>query len=315
MGFFDFLKSRKEKEALVKGLERTKDGFFSKILRLFSGRTRIDDELLEELEEILLSADVGVNTTVKIMSRLHQEIERRRDLKPEDLQGLLKEHILELLGADLQDEADNFTKPHVILVVGVNGVGKTTSIGKLAWRFKQAGKQVVMGAADTFRAAAVEQLLLWGERTGVRVVHQQSGSDPASVAFDTLKSAMASSADIVLIDTAGRLHNKGPLMAELSKVRTVLNKCLEGAPHEVWLVLDASTGQNAVEQAKQFTAATQVTGLILTKLDGTAKGGVAIGICAEFKLPIRFVGVGEGMEQLQVFDKEAFVDGLFEQVS
>ncbi|NDC72602.1 MAG: signal recognition particle-docking protein FtsY [Sphingobacteriia bacterium] len=315
MGFFDFLKGRKEKEALVKGLERTKEGFFSKILRLFSGRTRIDDDLLEELEEILLSADVGVNTTVKIMSRLHQEIERRRDLKPEDLQGLLKEHILELLGADLKDEENKLTKPHVILVVGVNGVGKTTSIGKLAWRFKQAGKQVVLGAADTFRAAAVEQLLLWGERTGVRVVHQQSGSDPASVAFDTLKSAMASSADIVLIDTAGRLHNKGHLMAELSKVRTVLNKCLEGAPHEVWLVLDASTGQNAVEQAKQFTAATQVTGLILTKLDGTAKGGVAIGICAEFKLPIRFVGVGEGMEQLQVFDKEAFVDGLFEQVS
>ncbi|MFM7178610.1 MAG: signal recognition particle-docking protein FtsY [Bacteroidota bacterium] len=315
MGFFDFLKGRKEKEALVKGLERTKEGFFSKILRLFSGRTRIDDDLLEELEEILLSADVGVNTTVKIMSRLHQEIERRRDLKPEDLQGLLKEHILELLGADLKDEGDDLTKPHVILVVGVNGVGKTTSIGKLAWRFKQAGKQVVLGAADTFRAAAVEQLLLWGERTGVRVVHQQSGSDPASVAFDTLKSAMATSADIVLIDTAGRLHNKGHLMAELSKVRTVLNKCLEGAPHEVWLVLDASTGQNAVEQAKQFTAATQVTGLILTKLDGTAKGGVAIGICAEFKLPIRFVGVGEGMEQLQVFDKEAFVDGLFEQVS
>ena len=315
MGFFDFLKGRKEKEALVKGLERTKEGFFSKILRLFSGRTRIDDDLLEELEEILLSADVGVNTTVKIMTKLHQEIERRRDLKPEDLQGLLKEHILELLGADLKDEENKLTKPHVILVVGVNGVGKTTSIGKLAWRFKQAGKQVVMGAADTFRAAAVEQLLLWGERTGVRVVHQQSGSDPASVAFDTLKSAMASSADIVLIDTAGRLHNKGHLMAELSKVRTVLNKCLEGAPHEVWLVLDASTGQNAVEQAKQFTAATQVTGLILTKLDGTAKGGVAIGICAEFKLPIRFVGVGEGMEQLQVFDKEAFVDGLFEQVS
>ncbi|MBM3446646.1 MAG: signal recognition particle-docking protein FtsY [Bacteroidetes bacterium] len=315
MGFFDFLKGRKEKEALVKGLERTKEGFFSKILRLFSGRTRIDDDLLEELEEILLSADVGVNTTVKIMSRLHQEIERRRDLKPEDLQGLLKEHILELLGADFKDEENKLTKPHVILVVGVNGVGKTTSIGKLAWRFKQASKQVVLGAADTFRAAAVEQLLLWGERTGVRVVHQQSGSDPASVAFDTLKSAMASSADIVLIDTAGRLHNKGHLMAELSKVRTVLNKCLEGAPHEVWLVLDASTGQNAVEQAKQFTAATQVTGLILTKLDGTAKGGVAIGICAEFKLPIRFVGVGEGMEQLQVFDKEAFVDGLFEQVS
>lgn len=315
MRFFDFLKGRKEKEALVKGLERTKEGFFSKILRLFSGRTRIDDDLLEELEEILLSADVGVNTTVKIMSRLHQEIERRRDLKPEDLQGLLKEHILELLGTDLKDEENKLTKPHVILVVGVNGVGKTTSIGKLAWRFKQAGKQVVLGAADTFRAAAVEQLLLWGERTGVRVVHQQSGSDPASVAFDTLKSAMASSADIVLIDTAGRLHNKGHLMAELSKVRTVLNKCLEGAPHEVWLVLDASTGQNAVEQAKQFTAATQVTGLILTKLDGTAKGGVAIGICAEFKLPIRFVGVGEGMEQLQIFDKEAFVDGLFEQVS
>jgi fused signal recognition particle receptor len=318
MGFFDFLKGRKEKEALVKGLERTKEGFFSKILRLFSGRTRIDDDLLEELEEILLSADVGVHTTVQIMTRLHQEIERRKDLKPEDLQGLLKTHILDLLGqADQQPinqgkEASQ-GKPHVILVVGVNGVGKTTSIGKLAWRFKQAGQQVVLGAADTFRAAAVEQLMLWGERTGVRVVHQQSGSDPASVAFDTLKSAMASSADIVLIDTAGRLHNKGHLMAELSKIRAVLNKCMEGAPHEVWLVLDASTGQNAVEQARQFTAATQVTGLILTKLDGTAKGGVAIGISAEFALPIRFVGVGEGMEQLQVFDKEAFADGLFEQ--
>ncbi len=315
MGFFDFLKGRKEKEALVKGLERTKEGFFSKILRLFSGRTRIDDDLLEELEEILLSADVGVNTTVKIMTRLHQEIERRKDLKPEDLQGLLKEHILELMGVADRDEGEKQNKPHVILVVGVNGVGKTTSIGKLAWRFKQAGKQVVLGAADTFRAAAVEQLLLWGERTGVRVVHQQGGSDPASVAFDTLKSAIASSADIVLIDTAGRLHNKGHLMAELTKVRSVLNKCMDGAPHEVWLVLDASTGQNAVEQAKQFTAATQVTGLILTKLDGTAKGGVAIGICAEFELPIRFVGVGEGMEQLQVFDKEVFVDGLFEQIS
>ncbi len=315
MGFFDFLKGRKEKEALVKGLERTKEGFFSKILRLFSGRTRIDDDLLEELEEILLSADVGVNTTVKIMTRLHQEIERRKDLKPEDLQGLLKEHILELMGVADRDEGEKQNKPHVILVVGVNGVGKTTSIGKLAWRFKQAGKQVVLGAADTFRAAAVEQLMLWGERTGVRVVHQQGGSDPASVAFDTLKSAIASSADIVLIDTAGRLHNKGHLMAELTKVRSVLNKCMDGAPHEVWLVLDASTGQNAVEQAKQFTAATQVTGLILTKLDGTAKGGVAIGICAEFELPIRFVGVGEGMEQLQVFDKEVFVDGLFEQIS
>lgn len=315
MGFFDFLRGRKEKEALVKGLERTKEGFFSRIFRLLSGKTRIDDDLLEELEEILLSADVGVNTTVKIMTRLHQEIERRKDLKPEDLQGLLKDHILELLGRAESQGEEQTAKPHVILVVGVNGVGKTTSIGKLAWRFKQAGKQVVLGAADTFRAAAVEQLMLWGERTGVRVVHQQSGSDPASVAFDTLRSAMASSADVVLIDTAGRLHNKGHLMAELTKVRSVLNKCREGAPHEVWLVLDASTGQNAVEQARQFTAATQVTGLILTKLDGTAKGGVAIGICAEFGLPIRFVGVGEGMEQLQVFDKESFVDGLFEQIS
>jgi fused signal recognition particle receptor len=198
----------------------------------------------------------------------------------------------------------------VVLVVGVNGVGKTTSIGKLAWRFRSAGQQVVLGAADTFRAAAVEQLLLWGERAGVRVVHQQSGSDPASVAFDTLRSAMASGADTVLIDTAGRLHNKGHLMAELTKVRTVLHKCMPGAPHEVWLVLDASTGQNALEQARQFTAATRVTGLILTKLDGTAKGGVALGICNEMRIPIRFVGVGEGMEQLQVFDKAAFVDGL-----
>jgi len=214
------------------------------------------------------------------------------------------------LGGDGDGGNNQASGPRVVLVVGVNGVGKTTSIGKLAWRFRSAGQQVVLGAADTFRAAAVEQLLLWGERAGVRVVHQQSGSDPASVAFDTLRSAMASGADTVLIDTAGRLHNKGHLMAELTKVRTVLHKCMPGAPHEVWLVLDASTGQNALEQARQFTAATRVTGLILTKLDGTAKGGVALGICNEMRIPIRFVGVGEGMEQLQVFDKAAFVDGL-----
>lgn len=314
MGFFDFLKGRKEKEALVQGLERTKEGFFSKIVRLVTGKTRIDDELLEELEEILLSADVGVNTTVRIMQGLQSEIDRRRDLQPSDLQQLLRERMLDLLGepekkAELKNSNQELST-RVILVVGVNGVGKTTSIGKLAWRFKQAGQQVVLGAADTFRAAAVEQLLLWGERTGVRVVHQQSGSDPASVAFDTLRSALASSAQVVLIDTAGRLHNKGHLMAELTKIRTVLNKALPGAPHDVWLVLDASTGQNALEQARQFTAATDVTGLILTKLDGTAKGGVALGICAEMGIPIQFIGVGEGMEHLQVFDKEAFVEAL-----
>jgi len=314
MGFFDFLKGRKEKEALVQGLERTKEGFFSKIVRLVTGKTRIDDELLEELEEILLSADVGVATTIRIMKGLQSEIDRRKDLKPSDLQGLLRDRMLELLGEpELKNshlDQTSSPSPRVVLVVGVNGVGKTTSIGKLAWRFKQAGQQVVMGAADTFRAAAVEQLLLWGERTGVRVVHQQSGSDPASVAFDTLRSAIASSAQVVLIDTAGRLHNKGHLMAELTKIRTVLNKAMAGAPHDVWLVLDASTGQNALEQARQFTAATSVTGLILTKLDGTAKGGVALGICSEFGIPIRFVGVGEGMDHLQVFDKEAFVEAL-----
>ncbi|MFM9060552.1 MAG: signal recognition particle-docking protein FtsY [Bacteroidota bacterium] len=314
MGFFDFLKGRKEKEALVQGLERTKEGFFSKIVRLVTGKTRIDDELLEELEEILLSADVGVSTTVRIMQGLQSEIDRRRDLRPSDLQDLLRERMLDLLGEpEKKAQLSSPSQPvstRVVLVVGVNGVGKTTSIGKLAWRFKQAGQQVVLGAADTFRAAAVEQLLLWGERTGVRVVHQQSGSDPASVAYDTLRSALASSAQVVLIDTAGRLHNKGHLMAELTKIRTVLNKALPGAPHDVWLVLDASTGQIALEQARQFTAATAVTGLILSKLDGTAKGGVALGICAELGIPIQFIGVGEGMEHLQVFDKEAFVEAL-----
>ena len=315
MGFFDFLKGRKEKEALVQGLERTKEGFFSKIVRLVTGKTRIDDDLLEELEEILLSADVGVATTVRIMQGLQSEIDRRKDLRPADLQGLLRERMLELLAEPEQkwnnsDAASNPT-PRVVLVVGVNGVGKTTSIGKLAWRFKQAGQQVVMGAADTFRAAAVEQLLLWGERTGVRVVHQQSGSDPASVAFDTLRSAIASSAQVVLIDTAGRLHNKLGLMNELTKVKNVMQKVVPNTPNDVMLVLDGSTGQNAFEQAKQFTAATEVSCLAVTKLDGTAKGGVVIGISDQFQIPVKYIGVGEGIEDLQVFNKFEFVDSFF----
>jgi fused signal recognition particle receptor len=316
MGFFDFFSNRKNKDSLVKGLERTREGVFSKIARLITGKSRIDDDMLDELEEILISADVGVETTIKIIARIQQRVSQEKGLQADDLNRLLREEIAALLasqgtvqGFDLPTDS----KPYVIMVVGVNGVGKTTTIGKLAHQLKNQGKQVVLGAADTFRAAAIDQLKIWGERVGVRVVHQQMGADPASVAFDTLKSALATQADVVIIDTAGRLHNKVGLMNELSKIRNVMQKVVPGAPHEVLLVLDASTGQNAVEQARQFTAATEVNALALTKLDGTAKGGVVIGISDQFKVPVKYVGVGEKMEHLQPFDRVAFVEALFSQ--
>lgn len=316
MGFFDFFSNRKNKDSLVKGLERTREGVFSKIARLITGKSRIDDDMLDELEEILISADVGVETTIKIIARIQQRVSQEKGLQADDLNRLLREEIAALLSN--QDQVNGFdlpadSKPYVIMVVGVNGVGKTTTIGKLAHQLKNQGKQVVLGAADTFRAAAIDQLKIWGERVGVRVVHQQMGADPASVAFDTLKSALATQADVVIIDTAGRLHNKVGLMNELSKIRNVMQKVVPGAPHEVLLVLDASTGQNAVEQARQFTAATEVNALALTKLDGTAKGGVVIGISDQFKVPVKYVGVGEKMEHLQPFDRVAFVEALFSQ--
>lgn len=316
MGFFDFFSNRKNKDSLVKGLERTREGVFSKIARLITGKSRIDDDMLDELEEILISADVGVETTIKIIARIQQRVSQEKGLQADDLNRLLREEIAALLAN--QGQVNGFdlptdSKPYVIMVVGVNGVGKTTTIGKLAHQLKSQGKQVVLGAADTFRAAAIDQLKIWGERVGVRVVHQQMGADPASVAFDTLKSALATQADVVIIDTAGRLHNKVGLMNELSKIRNVMQKVVPGAPHEVLLVLDASTGQNAVEQARQFTAATEVNALALTKLDGTAKGGVVIGISDQFKVPVKYVGVGEKMEHLQPFDRVAFVEALFSQ--
>lgn len=316
MGFFDFFSNRKNKDSLVKGLERTREGVFSKIARLITGKSRIDDDMLDELEEILISADVGVETTIKIIGRIQQRVSQEKGLQADDLNRLLREEIAALLAN--QGNAQGFDlpsdqKPYVIMVVGVNGVGKTTTIGKLAHQLKGQGKQVVLGAADTFRAAAIDQLKIWGERVGVRVVHQQMGADPASVAFDTLKSALATQADVVIIDTAGRLHNKVGLMNELSKIRNVMQKVVPGAPQEVLLVLDASTGQNAIEQARQFTAATEVNALALTKLDGTAKGGVVIGISDQFKVPVKYVGIGEKMEHLQPFDRVAFVEALFSQ--
>lgn len=316
MGFFDFFSSRKNKDSLVKGLERTREGVFSKIARLITGKSRIDDDMLDELEEILISADVGVETTIKIIGRIQQRVSQEKGLQADDLNRLLREEIVALLANQSQSNGFDIpasSTPYVIMVVGVNGVGKTTTIGKLAHQLKSQGKQVLLGAADTFRAAAIDQLKIWGERVGVRVVHQQMGADPASVAFDTLKSAVAAQADVVIIDTAGRLHNKVGLMNELSKIRNVMQKVVPGAPHEVLLVLDASTGQNAIEQARQFTAATEVNALALTKLDGTAKGGVVIGISDQFKVPVKYVGVGEKMEHLQPFDRVAFVEALFSQ--
>lgn len=319
MGLFDFFKkkttSSQEQEALEKGLEKTKEGIFSKITKAVVGKSTIDDDVLDELEEILVTSDVGVNTTLKIIKKIEERVARDKYVNTTELNTLLKEEIQALLAENQSNDYENFEygnrKPYVIMVVGVNGVGKTTTIGKLAHQLKQAGNKVVLGAADTFRAAAVDQLKLWGERVNVRVVAQPMGSDPASVAFDTVQSAVANNDDVAIIDTAGRLHNKVALMNELTKIKNVMQKVVPDAPHEILLVLDASTGQNAVEQCRQFTQATSVNALALTKLDGTAKGGVAIGISDEFKIPVKYIGVGEGINDLQLFDRKEFVNSLF----
>jgi fused signal recognition particle receptor len=305
-----------EKQTLDKGLEKTKTSFFSKLTKAVAGKSKVDDEVLDNLEEILVSSDVGVNTTLKIIERIEERVSKDKYLGTDELNGILREEIASLLSETNSGEATEFSipadkKPYVIMVVGVNGVGKTTTIGKLAYQFKKAGYNVVLGAADTFRAAAIDQLQIWADRVGVPIVKQQMGSDPASVAFDTLQSAVAQNADVVIIDTAGRLHNKVGLMNELSKVKKVMQKVVEDTPNDVLLVLDGSTGQNAFEQAKQFTAATEVSCLAVTKLDGTAKGGVVIGISDQFQIPVKYIGVGEGIEDLQVFNKYEFVDSFF----
>lgn len=315
MGIFKFF-SRDKKEKLDEGLEKTKSSVFSKLSKAIAGKSKVDEEVLDNLEEVLISSDVGVNTTLKIIDRIEDRVAKDKYLGTDELNRLLKEEIAALLNESEVGDATEFTipadqKPYVIMVVGVNGVGKTTTIGKLAYQFKKAGKKVVLGAADTFRAAAVEQLKIWASRVDVPIVEQGMNADPASVAFDTLQSAVTQGADVVLIDTAGRLHNKVNLMNELTKIKRVMDKIVPGAPHEVLLVLDGSTGQNAVEQARQFTKATEVTALALTKIDGTAKGGVVIGISDEFKIPVKYIGVGEGMEHLQVFNRHEFVDSLF----
>lgn len=315
MGLFDIF-SKKKKETLDKGLEKTKESFFSKINRAISGKSKVDDSVLDDLEEILVTSDVGVDTTLKIIERIEERVSRDKYVNTEELTKILREEIVNLLIENNSEDIEEFNipsdkKPYVMMVVGVNGVGKTTTIGKLAYQFKQKGLSVYLGAADTFRAAAVEQLVVWGQRVDVPVVRQNMGSDPASVAFDTLNSAKAHDADVVIIDTAGRLHNKINLMNELTKIKNVMGKIIPDAPHEVLLVLDGSTGQNAFEQAKQFTAATEVTSLAITKLDGTAKGGVVIGISDQFKIPVKYIGLGEGMEDLQVFRRKEFVDSLF----
>lgn len=315
MGFFDFF-SKEKKETLDKGLEKTKQGLFDKLKRAVAGRSKIDDDFLDNLEEVFITSDVGVETTLKIIDRLQKRAARDKYVSTSELNTLLRDEITEMLAENNNADTPDFSvpsdkKPYVIMVVGVNGVGKTTTIGKLAYQFKKAGNKVVLGAADTFRAAAIEQLQIWGERVDVPVVKQQMGSDPASVAFDTVSSAKASGADVVIIDTAGRLHNKVGLMKELSKIKNVMQKVVPDAPHEVLLVLDGSTGQNAFEQAKQFVAATEVNELAITKLDGTAKGGVVIGISDQFKIPVKYIGLGEGLEDLQIFRKKEFVDSLF----
>ncbi len=315
MGFFDFF-SREKKETLDNGLQKTKQSVFEKIKRAVVGKDKVDDDVLDNLEEVLVTSDVGVETTVRIIERIQERVARDKYVGTDELNFVLKDEICQLLAENNSDDQVSFESelpetPYVIMVVGVNGVGKTTTIGKLAYQFKKAGKKVYLGAADTFRAAAVEQLVIWGERVGVPVVKQKMGADPASVAFDTLTSAKANGADVVIIDTAGRLHNKVGLMNELTKIKNVMQKVIPNAPHDVMLVLDGSTGQNAFEQAKQFTKATQVTSLAITKLDGTAKGGVVLGISDQFKIPVRYIGLGEGMEHLQVFDKKAFVETLF----
>lgn len=315
MGFFNFF-SKEKKETLDKGLEKTKQGLFDKLKRAVAGRSKIDDDFLDNLEEVFITSDVGVETTLKIIYRLQKRAARDKYVSTSELNTLLRDEITEMLAENNNADTPDFSvpsdkKPYVIMVVGVNGVGKTTTIGKLAYQFKKAGNKVVLGAADTFRAAAIEQLQIWGERVDVPVVKQQMGSDPASVAFDTVSSAKASGADVVIIDTAGRLHNKVGLMKELSKIKNVMQKVVPDAPHEVLLVLDGSTGQNAFEQAKQFVAATEVNELAITKLDGTAKGGVVIGISDQFKIPVKYIGLGEGLEDLQIFRKKEFVDSLF----
>ena len=318
MGLFSFLTKKKEnKEDLDKGLEKTKTSVFSRISKAIMGKSTVDDEVLDNLEEILITSDVGVETTLKIIDRIQARVARDKYVGTSELNSILKEEIVALLQENESGDGTTFDipsdkKPYVIMVVGVNGVGKTTTIGKLAYNFKKAGKKVVLGASDTFRAAAVSQLQIWAERVDVPIVQQGQGADPASVAYDTVKSAVAQDADVVIIDTAGRLHNKVNLMRELTKIKTVMQKVVPDAPHEILLVLDASTGQNAIEQAKQFTAATEVNALALTKLDGTAKGGVVIGISDQFKIPVKYIGVGEGIDHLQVFDRKAFVDSLFE---
>ncbi len=308
--------SEEAKQSLDKGLEKTKESFFSKLTKAVAGKSKVDDDVLDNLEEVLVSSDVGVETTLKIIKRIEKRVAEDKYLGTDELNKILREEIAGLLSEIDSGDASEVsipegTRPHVIMVVGVNGVGKTTTIGKLASQFKNKGYKVVLGAADTFRAAAIDQLQIWADRTGVSIVRQEMGSDPASVAFDTLKSAVAQNADVVIIDTAGRLHNKVNLMNELSKVKRVMQKVLDDAPHEVLLVLDGSTGQNAFEQAKQFTAATEVTALAVTKLDGTAKGGVVIGISDQFQIPVKYIGVGEGVNDLQVFNKYEFVDSFF----
>ena len=315
MGIFSFF-SKEKKETLDKGLSKTKENVFSKITRAIAGKSKVDDEVLDNLEEVLITSDVGVDTTLKIISRIEDRVARDKYVTTSELTAILREEIASLLTENHTEDLESFTvpedkKPYVIMVVGVNGVGKTTTIGKLAYQFKKAGKNVYLGAADTFRAAAVEQLVIWSERVGVPIVKQKMGSDPASVAFDTLSSAKANGADVVIIDTAGRLHNEINLMNELTKIKNVMKKVVPDAPHEVLLVLDGSTGQNAFEQAKQFTAATEVNALAVTKLDGTAKGGVVIGISDHFRIPVKYIGLGEGMEDLQVFNRKEFVNSLF----
>jgi fused signal recognition particle receptor len=316
MGLFSIF-SKDKKEVLDKGLEKTKTSVFSKIARAVAGKSTVDDEVLDNLEEVLITSDVGVETTLRIIKRIQERVARDKYMGTSELNGILREEISALLVENNpDDDSEPFSipagrKPYVVLVVGVNGVGKTTTIGKLAYQFKKRGLKVVLGAADTFRAAAIEQLQEWGRRVDVPVIRQDMGSDPASVAYDTLSSAVANGADVVLIDTAGRLHNKIGLMNELTKIRNVMNKVVEGAPDDVLLVLDGSTGQNAFEQARQFTLATKVTQLAITKLDGTAKGGVVIGISDQFKVPVKYVGLGEGIDNLQVFNKTEFVDSLF----
>ena len=319
MGFFDIFKKKQaeqQRQELTAGLEKTKTGLFSKLARAVAGRSTIDSEVLDDLEEVLITSDVGVETTVKIIERIEKRVARDKYMNASELQKILREEIADLLEQSV-GSAENFgldvreDEPYVVMVVGVNGAGKTTTIGKLAAQLTRMGRKVYIGAADTFRAAAIDQLAVWAERAGATMIRQEMGSDPASVAFDTLKSAKANGADVVLIDTAGRLHNKIGLMNELTKIRNVMSKVIPDAPHEVMLVLDGSTGQNAFEQAKQFTQATKVTSLAITKLDGTAKGGVVIGISDQFRIPVRYIGIGEGIDQLRIFDRREFVDALF----